>query len=130
MKEIGEQPGTVYGTSHSTKSGDDGVTHTFTLPNDAGLPDAFHVFALEWGPTTLTWLLDDTVYGTETAPAGATSSDWPFDDPSNPFFIILNLAVSSGDANSWGAAPTSATPFPAQMKVDYVRVYEAANGNP
>ena len=59
-----------------------------------------------------------------------TTSDWPFADPTNPFFLILNLAVSSGDANSWGAAPTSATPFPAQMKVDYVRVYQASNADP
>ena len=130
MEEVGEQPGTVYGTSHSTKSGDDGVPHSMTLPNGATLAGAFHVYAIEWGPTAIRWFLDDTVYGTEAAPAGATTSDWPFADPTNPFFIILNLAISSGDANSWGAAPTATTTFPAQMKVDYVRVYTAANGDP
>jgi beta-glucanase (GH16 family) len=129
MEEIGDEPGTVYGTSHSTASGDTGVRHSFKLPGGANLSDAFHVYAIEWTPTTLTWFLDDTAYGTETAPAGATTSNWPFTDPNNPYFIILNLAVSSGDANSWGAAPTAATVFPAQMKVDYVRVYEASNGD-
>ena len=130
MEEVGEQPGTVYGTSHSTKSGDNGVPHSMTLPNGANLSDAFHVYAIEWDPTSIRWLLDDAVYGTETAPAGATTADWPFADPTNPFFIILNLAISSGDTNSWGAAPTAATTFPAQMKVDYVSVYTAANGDP
>ncbi|HEY8090755.1 MAG TPA: glycoside hydrolase family 16 protein, partial [Polyangiaceae bacterium] len=129
MEEVGDQPGTVHGTSHSTASGDDGVTFTSTLPHGAILSDAFHVYAIEWTPTKLTWLLDDAVYGTQTAPSGATASNWPFTDPKNPFFLILNLAISSGDANSWGAAPTSATPFPAQMKVDYVRVFEPANGD-
>jgi hypothetical protein len=59
------------------------------------------------------------------APASPTTQSWPFNDPSNPFFIIVNLAISSGDANSWGAAPNASTQFPAQMLVDYVRVYAA-----
>jgi beta-glucanase (GH16 family) len=130
MEEVGDDPGTVHGTSHSTASGDTGVTYQMTLPGGASLSDAFHVYAIEWGPTSLKWYLDDVVYGTQTAPAGATVKDWPFADPKNPFFLILNLAVSSGDANSWGAAPTAATKFPAQMKVDYVRVYLPANGDP
>ncbi len=130
MEEVGEAPGAVHGTSHSTASGDDGVTYQTTLPNDAGLSDAFHVYAIEWGPTSIKWFLDDTVYGTETAPSGATTKNWPFADETNPFFLILNLAISSGDANSWGAAPTPETPFPAEMKVDYVRVYEASNEDP
>jgi beta-glucanase (GH16 family) len=41
---------------------------------------------------------------------------WVFD---HPFYILLNLAVG-GD---WPGAPNSETVFPAQMLVDYVRVY-------
>jgi hypothetical protein len=125
MEVVGDQPSTVYGTSHSQASGDTGITHMYTLPGSAKFSDAFHVYAMEWSATSLAWYVDGTLYGTETAPAGATTKDWPFSDPANPFFIILNLAVSSGDANSWGAAPNAATPFPAELKVDYVRVYEA-----
>lgn len=40
----------------------------------------------------------------------------PFD---RNFHIILNLAIGGG----WPGNPTSATPFPQQMVVDWVRVY-------
>jgi beta-glucanase (GH16 family) len=38
----------------------------------------------------------------------------------HPFFIILNLAVGGG----WPGYPDSATVFPQQLVVDYVRVYQ------
>jgi len=37
-----------------------------------------------------------------------------------PFFLILNLAVG-GD---WPGSPDASTVFPAQMSVDWVRVYK------
>ena len=37
-----------------------------------------------------------------------------------PFFVILNLAVG-GD---WPGVPDAATAFPAQMQVDWVRIYQ------
>ena len=48
-------------------------------------------------------------------PAGAV---WPF-DAGQGRFIILNLAVGG----SWPGSPDSSTVFPAEMLVDYVRVY-------
>ena len=116
-------PNMVHGTSHDTQSGDNGVTYTYTLPTGA-LSDSFHIYALEWSATELDWYLDDVKYGTQMAPANPTTAAWPFNDPSNPFFIILNLALGNGDNNSWGAPPNAQTPNPAQMKVDYVRVYQ------
>ncbi len=51
MEEIGEEPGTVHGTSpmHHRLPACDGVTYASTLPGDAGLSDAFHVYAIEPG---------------------------------------------------------------------------------
>ena len=39
-----------------------------------------------------------------------------------PFYFLLNLAVG-GD---WPGPPNETTPSPAEMVVDYVRVYKAA----
>lgn len=38
-----------------------------------------------------------------------------------PFYLILNLAVGG----NWPGYPDQTTAFPAEMKVDYIRVYEA-----
>ena len=43
-------------------------------------------------------------------------AEWPFD---KPFFVVLNLAVGG----TWPGDPDASTPFPAQLRVDYVRVY-------
>jgi beta-glucanase (GH16 family) len=49
-----------------------------------------------------------------------TPGEWVFDQP---FFIILNVAVGG----NYVGFPTSQTPFPQKMIVDYVRVYTEAN---
>jgi hypothetical protein len=38
------------------------------------------------------------------------------------YYFWINMAI--GGPTSWPGAPTSATPFPAAMQVDYVRVYQ------
>jgi beta-glucanase (GH16 family) len=116
-------PATVFGTSHDTASGDEGVSTSANVPNGGNLSSGFHVYAIEWSATELDWFLDGVKYGVQTAPSSPTTSNWPFADPSNPFFLIVNLAVGSGDSNSWGAPPNAQTPDPAHMLVDYVRVY-------
>ena len=37
--------------------------------------------------------------------------------------MLLNLAVGG----NWPGSPNSSTPFPAQYKIDYVRVYRWVN---
>ena len=84
------------------------------MPSGA-FADAFHVFAVDWDATSLTFSVDGTAFKTIT-PADL-SGRWVFD---HPFFLILNLAVGG----NWPGPPDASTPFPAQLKVDYVRVYE------
>lgn len=76
--------------------------------------DDFHVFSLEWDSSAMKFALDGNVYMTRTKPLpnGAT---WPFDQP---FYFILNLAVGG----IWPGPPTSATKFPQEMNVSWVRV--------
>lgn len=119
MENVGIEPAVNHGSIHATSYSDTGLTATYTLPGGAALSDAFHVYAVEWDPASIKWYVDDTLYETQTTTTA--KNDWPF---AHPFFLILNVAVSSSSSGSWGGAPTAATHFPQTLKVDYVRVYD------
>lgn len=112
MEFVGSDPGTVFGTVHGPGySGGDGVGATYTPGGD--FSDDFHVFAVEWDPDHIAWYVDDVRY--QAVSVGDVSGRWVFDDP---FFLILNLAVGG----TLGGEPDPAI-FPADLVVDYVRVY-------
>jgi beta-glucanase (GH16 family) len=114
MENVGKEPGTVHGTIHGPGySGAGGLGAGYTLPGGAAFADAFHVFAVDWSPSGITWSVDGHAYETRT-PADAGGNKWVFD---HPFFVILNLAIG-GD---WPGSPDGATAFPQTMTVDYVR---------
>lgn len=79
-------------------------------------PGGFHTFALEWTPERLTWLLDDVAYFT--AEGGP-----PWDQR---FHLIVNLAVGGSWSENSGARGVDPSAFPADLAVDYVRVYRRA----
>lgn len=90
----------------------------------------FHTYAVDWQPGKITWYYDGTAVNTisdwEGSFAGATDSlsfDAPFDQP---FYMILNLAVDSGQ---FGGTVNAAT-FQGSMNmyVDYVRVFQKTAG--
>ncbi len=70
----------------------------------------WHVFGLEWRPDALIWRLDG-------------NQVWRFTDkaliPSEPMYLLINLAVG-GD---WPGPPDDSTVFPADFRVDYVRIW-------
>ena len=116
MENVGSAPDTVFGTLHGPGySGADGVGSTYTLPS-GDFSEQMHVFAIEWDPDLITWYVDDILY--QAIGRGHVSGTWVFDDP---FFLILNLAVGG----TLGGEPDPSI-FPADMIVDYVRVYERA----
>jgi beta-glucanase (GH16 family) len=76
-----------------------------------------------WKPNSVAYYIDNPnqPYVTYTNPAGLSGlsgAAWPF-DAGQSNFILINLAVG-GD---WPGSPTTATPFPSQLLVDYVRIY-------
>lgn len=115
---VGHEPGTLHGTLHYGQPWKNSGAHT-VLPGGRKFSDDFHVFALEWGPGFMKWLLDGRVYQTQddwyTSHPGAR---WPapFDQP---FYLQLNVAVGG----NWPGYPDGTTKFPQRMVVDYVRVY-------
>lgn len=87
----------------------------------------FHEYAIEWTPDEIRWYVDDELYyrmsnwytvGTD---GELDSYPAPFD---KPFYLLLNLAV--GGTYDGGRLPEGK--INAQMKVDYVRVYENQGG--
>ena len=115
MEYVGRRPthvlGTLHGPGYSGSSGIDGWT-------DLGEPvaDAFHTVALEWEPGRMAWYLDGSQYH-EVTREQVAPNEWVFEQP---FFMLLNVAVG-GDL---GGPVFPDTEFPAQMLVDYVRLYQ------
>lgn len=121
MENVGFEPGTVHGTLHGPGySGCCGLGSGYTLPGGAALADAFHTFAVDWAPDSITFYIDGIQYGRKT-PADAGGNQWVFN---HPFFMILNVAVGG----NWPGSPNASTVFPQTMTVDYVRVYQWTTG--
>lgn len=76
--------------------------------------DDFHVYAIQWEPDLIKWYVDDEMVF-EVRPEDYNSNySWPFN--SNEWYIVINLAVSS-------SGPNNQTLFPAEMQIDWVKVY-------
>lgn len=106
-----------YSTLHGPGySGAHGISKKFPLPAGERVNNAFHIYAVEWGPNDIKFFFDDKLVAERTPadlPAGTT---WVYN---HPFFIILNVAVGG----AWPGNPDATTKFPQKMLVDYVRVY-------
>lgn len=115
MENVGFEPSTVHGTIHGPGySGSGGIGAAYSLPNGQAFADAFHTFAVDWAPDSITWSVDGNVYQRRT-PADLGGRQWVFN---KPFFLILNLAVGG----YWPGDPDGSTVFPQQLVVDHVSV--------
>ncbi|MYR46420.1 family 16 glycosylhydrolase [Streptomyces sp. SID5910] len=121
MENVGFEPSTVHGTIHGPGySGSGGIGAGYTLPGGQAFADAFHTFAVDWAPDSITWSVDGNVYQTRT-PADLGGRQWVFN---KPFFLILNLAVGG----YWPGDPDGSTAFPQTLVVDHVSVTTSDSG--
>lgn len=72
---------------------------------------AFHTYGVMVSPQAITWYLD-----------GRQVRRVANKDFHEPLYLLLNMAVGG----KWPGAPTSATQWPARMRIDYVRAYRLA----
>lgn len=115
MEYVGRRPNEVLGTLHGPGySGSGGISGRIDLGEPVA--EAFHTVALEWEPGRVVWFLDGTPYH-EVARDQVAPSEWVFEQP---FFMLLNVAVGG----NLGGPVFPDTRFPAEMLVDYVRLYE------
>jgi len=130
MEFLGQDPKKVFGTVHygDPYPNNQYQSKDFLLYGDETFADDFHVFAVEWEPGEIRWYVDDILYSTKTADDVAPY-DWPFDpiDPDsdppegeNLMHLLLNVAVGGNLPGS----PDATTPFPNQVEIDWVRVYD------
>ena len=130
MEARGRLPEKIEGTIHYGQNWPNNVYKggEYEFPEGEDITD-YHLYSLEWEPGVLRWYIDNECYhSTEQwfskGPASAADYTWPapFDVP---FYILLNMAV--GGTFDLQSNPY-ATEYPAEMKVDYVRVYQKEEG--
>ncbi len=110
---LGSGPTTLFATTHG-ETGNNWVVDSQALQ----VPDtsaAFHVYGVDWEPTTTTFLMDGKVIATAPTPGSMNT----------PMYMLINLAV--GGPGSWPGAPNASTHFPSPMEISWVRAYATAN---
>ncbi len=82
-----------------------------------GIPsDGFHTYTVDWEPGKITWYVD----GVQVWVRDRATTPWIDEAFGRPFNIRLNQQVGG----TWAGTPDAATAFPADFKVDWVRVYQ------
>lgn len=122
MENWGNRAGTVTGTLVLSSPHDPAkpelVPTAYTLPGGQSFSSAYHNFAVDWSPESISFSVDGNVYKTLKR-SDYQASQWNFD---KPFYIILNI---SDNTNQPGGSK-EATKTPQTMLVDYVRVYSSS----
>ncbi len=109
MEFLGHDTRTTWAVAHSRVAGKH-VSQSREVTHPRDMTTEFHVFAVDWRPTTLTYYIDNEAILQVPTPR----------DMHSPMYIVLNLAVGG----RWGGQPDAATVFPANYEVDWVRVWQ------
>jgi beta-glucanase (GH16 family) len=110
MEHVNNTP-TVQGTMHWDNNGH----ASYGTASPALDFSQYHVYSVEWDTSSIKWFVDGTQY----LEGNILNNINGTNEFHNPFFILFNLAVGG----NWPGNPDGSTVFPAQMYVDYVRVY-------
>lgn len=105
----------IYQTIHHDYE-DDLAPQSKAWPMRQSPSSGFHTYAIVWKPTSITWLIDGDV----TYRRNAQTTPWLPATFDQRFFLRLNLAVGG----RWPGDPDEHTVFPADLVVDWVRVYQ------
>ena len=120
MEHVGYNPNWIHGTIHT-----DAYNHMdgTQLGGQIHINDAssnFHIYSIEWSDESIKWYVDDIQFYDFYNDQQDDFTTWPFNQD---FHLILNLAIGG----TWGGQQgIDDSAFPAQFKIDYVKVYEAS----
>lgn len=110
--------GSIHGTGFT---GGTGLGTEYNFPSGQTAAQ-WHTYGMIWSPGNVQYYIDapSNIYAsfTPTSLNGLGGAVWPFDEGQSNF-LIINLAIG-GD---WPGPPDGTTTFPAEMLVDYVRIY-------
>jgi beta-glucanase (GH16 family) len=118
MENLGHACSTVYMSNHWSSGWPGGVgepeggstTQSYTGPNYCS---GFHVFGVEWTPTTIDFYIDGV------RRARITDHVPQVNAMVTGMYIVANLAVGG----SWPGSPNASTPFPSALEIDYIRAW-------
>ncbi|MEL6696862.1 MAG: glycoside hydrolase family 16 protein [Bacteroidota bacterium] len=115
MELRGQAPNIALGSLHGPGySAGNSITGSYGL-EDTRFDTEFHIYAVEWTENRIDFFVDDFLYQRITP--DDVPGEWVYD---GPMYLLLNVAVGG----TFVGFPTSQTPFPQKMIVDYVRVYK------
>ena len=107
MEVLGHDMTTLYTAAHTNQTG----SHT-SKGGTIKVPDmsaGYHTYGVDWQADYITYYFDGAEVWKTATPS----------DMHEPMYMIANLAVGG----YWPGMVNSTTPFPAQMKIDYIRAY-------
>lgn len=102
---------TVLGTMHWFSN-----AYAYYGGNTTTTPTAYHVYRVDWTPNSIAWFVDGVQFHT----GDITNNINGTEEFHLPFFIILNMAVGG----NLPGQTIDESRLPANMYVDYVRVYQ------
>ncbi len=113
-------PTMIRSTLHGPRYfGSNGLWHDFRLPNGGRVDDgSFHTYGIIWSPGMVQFYVDDpaNIYLVHDASDVPEGGAWVFDHP-------FNIEMSLGEGGDWAGDSDATTPNPADMLIDYVRMY-------
>ncbi|WP_206363227.1 beta-1,3-glucanase family protein [Sinomicrobium pectinilyticum] len=116
MEHINTSPN-IHGTMHWEDHNGNYANYGGDTPANV---TAYHVYAVEWDENYIRWFLDGQEYHVADISNGVNGTQEFHEN----FFLILNMAIGG----NWPGFQVDNSALPANMYVDYVRVYQR-NGN-
>lgn len=118
MENVGFEPNVIHASTHTLAYNWMKKEQKTAIHKVPTADSKFHVYWLDWTPERVEIYVDKTKYFTHEN-EGKGWETYPFDQK---FHLILNIAVGG----SWGGQKgIDDKVFPAQMEIDWVRVYQA-----
>ncbi len=115
MEQRGQHPSITYGSVHGPGfSGRTSISKAYALTSGRFDTD-YHVYAIEWGVDFIDYYVDNFLYYRITPKD--VDGEWVYN---HPFYLLFNVAVGG----NFVGFPTTGTPFPQSMYIDYVKVYK------
>jgi beta-glucanase (GH16 family) len=110
MEFLGNKPNEILQTLHWQANGQPQES-SVVIKRAQDYSNSWHTYGVDWEPGKIDWYIDGKLTRSYVGP----------NIPDTPMEIIINLAIGGllpGNANT-------TTPFPSQLQVDFVRVYQA-----
>ena len=106
-EQRGSEPNNVMNVVHAVDEGRD-ISHSkgYTVPTAT---TEFHIYGVDWEPDYITFYIDGV----------AVRSLPTFPGLDVPMYLLASI----GGGGLYAGTPDGTTPFPAEMKIDYIRAY-------